>query len=252
MTGQAAGVAGTGTQPPAAAASGPRRQPWRAAFFVLMVLAIVAGVAWALLESRLFVVRGVEVTGTHLVTPAQVRSAADIPSGLPLIRVNEAAVAHRVERLRQVESAQVSRDWPNRMLISVTERVPALAVPGSQGYDLVDKHGVVVETVSEQPPDTPILALPGGSAQPSALRGNPAVYAAAVVVRELPRYLVKSLVSVRAPSAIEVTLRLRNGVSIVWGGTDRPAEKAKELAVLMRTHARSYDVSAPGTAVTSG
>jgi cell division protein FtsQ len=252
MTGQAAGVAGTGTQPPAAAAPGPRRQPWRAAFFVLMVLAIVAGVAWALLESRLFVVRGVEVTGTHLVTPAQVRSAADIPAGLPLIRVNEAAVAHRVERLRQVESAQVSRDWPNRMLISVTERVPALAVPGGQGYDLVDKHGVVVETVSEQPLDTPILALPGGSAQPSALRGNPAVYAAAVVVRELPRYLAKSLVSVRAPSAIEVTLRLRNGVSIVWGGTDRPAEKAKELAVLMRTHARSYDVSAPGTAVTSG
>lgn len=252
MTGQAAGVAGTGTQPPAAAAPGPRRQPWRAAFFALMVLAIVAGVAWALLESRLFVVRGVEVTGTHLVTPAQVRGAADIPAGLPLIRVNEAAVAHRVERLRQVQSAQVSRDWPNRMLISVTERVPALAVPGSQGYDLIDKHGVVVETVSEQPLDTPILALPGGSAQPSALRGNPAVYAAAVVVRELPRYLAKSLVSVRAPSAIEVTLRLRNGVSIVWGGTDRPAEKAKELAVLMRTHARSYDVSAPGTAVTSG
>jgi cell division protein FtsQ len=252
MTGQAAGVAGTGTQPPAAAAPGPRRQPWRAAFFALMVLAIVAGVAWALLESRLFVVRGVEVTGTHLVTPAQVRGAADIPSGLPLIRVNEAAVAHRVERLRQVQSAQVSRDWPNRMLISVTERVPALAVPGSQGYDLIDKHGVVVETVSEQPLDTPILALPGGSAQPSALRGNPAVYAAAVVVRELPRYLAKSLVSVRAPSAIEVTLRLRNGVSIVWGGTDRPAEKAKELTVLMRTHARSYDVSAPGTAVTSG
>jgi cell division protein FtsQ len=251
MTGQAAGVAGTGTQPPAPAAPGPGRQPWRAAFFALMVLAIVAGVAWALLESRFFVVRGVEVTGTHLVTPAQVRGAADIPAGLPLIRVNDAAVAHRVEQLRQVQSAQVSRDWPNRVLISVTERVPALAIPSSQGYDLIDKYGVVVETVSQQPLDTPILALPGGSAQPSALRGNPAVYAAAVVVRELPRYLARSLVSVRAPSATEVTLRLSNRVSIVWGGTDRPAEKAKELAVLMRRHARSYDVSAPGTAVTS-
>ncbi len=251
MTGQAAGVTGTGTRPPAAA-PGPRRQPWRAAFFALMVLAIVAGVAWALLESRFFVVRGVEVTGTHLVSPAQVRSAADIPAGLPLIRVNGAAVAHRVEQLRQVESAQVSRDWPDRVLISVTERVPALAIPSSQGYDLIDKHGVVVETVSEQPLDMPILDLPGGSAQLSALRGNPAVYAAAVVVRELPRYLSRSLVSVQAPTATEVTLRLRNGVSIVWGGTDRPAQKAKELAALLRTHARSYDVSAPGTAVTSG
>jgi cell division protein FtsQ len=250
--GPAAGVAGAGAQPPAGAASGPGRQPWRAAFFALMAIALVAGVGWALLESRFFVVRDVQVTGTHLVSPAEVRSAADIPAGLPLIRVNSATVAHRVERLRQVQSAQVSRDWPNRILVSVTERVPALAVPGSAGYDLIDKYGVVVETVSQQPLDMPILDLPGGSAQPSALRGNPAVYAAAVVVRELPRYLARELVSVQAPSSTEVTLRLGDGVSIVWGGTDRPAEKAKELGILMRTHARSYDVSAPGTAVTSG
>lgn len=256
MSRRAASVAGTGTgassPTPAAPDTGPGRQPWRSVFFALMAIAIVAGVAWALLESRFFVVRGVQVTGTHLVTPAQVRGAADIPAGLPLIRVNEAAVAHRVEQLRQAQSAQVSRDWPDRVLISVTERVPALAVPGSQGYDLIDKYGVVVETVSQQPLDTPILDRPAGSAPDSALRGNPAVYAAAVVVRELPRYLARSLASVRAPSPAEVTLRLSDGVTIIWGGTDRAAEKAKELTVLMRTHARTYDVSAPGTAVTSG
>ncbi len=251
MTRQAIGVAGTGTQQAATGPASPANQRWRAVFFALMAIAIVAGVAWALLESRLFVVRGVQVTGTHLVTPAQVRSAADIPSGLPLIRVNDAAVADRVEQLRQVQSARVTRDWPDKVLISVTERVPTLAVPLSQGYDLIDKYGVVVESVSEQPLDTPVLDLPAGSAQPAALRGNPAVYAAAVVVRELPRYLARQLVSVRAPSSTEVTLRLSDGVSIIWGGTGL-AEKAKELAVLMRTHARSYDVSAPDTAVTSG
>ena len=252
MTRQATGVAGTGTQQPAAGPASPANQRWRAVFFALMAIALVAGLGWALLESRFFVVRGVQVTGTHLVTPAQVRSAADVRAGVPLIRVNDAAVAHRVERLRQVQSARVTRDWPDKVLISVTERVPALAVPASQGYDLIDKYGVVVESVSEQPLDTPVLDLPAGSAQPAALRGNPAVYAAAVVVRELPRYLARKLVSVQAPSSTEVTLRLSGGVSIVWGGTDRAAEKAKELAVLMRTHARSYDVSAPGTAVTSG
>jgi cell division protein FtsQ len=252
MTRQATGVAGTGTEQPATGPASPANQRWRAAFFALMAIAIVAGVGWALLESRFFVVRGVQVSGTHLVTPAQVRSAADIPAGLPLIRVNDAVVAHRVEQLRQVRSARVTRDWPDTVAISVTERVPALAVPVSQGYDLIDQDGVVVESVSEQPLDMPILDLPAGSAQPAALRGNPAVYAAAVVVRELPRYLARKLVSVQAPSATEVTLRLSGGVSIVWGGTDRAAEKAKELAVLMRTHARSYDVSAPGTAVTSG
>jgi len=73
-----------------------------------------------------------------------------------------------------------------------------------------------------------------------------------VVVAELPRSLARSLRAVQAPSATGVTLTLRSGVTIVWGGTDRPAAKARELALLMRTHARHYDVSAPGTAVTSG
>ena len=181
------------------------------------------------------------------------RSAADIPAGLPLIRVNDAAVAHRVERLRQVQSAQVTRDWPDKVLISVTERVPALAVPVSQGYDLIDKYGVVVESVSQQPLDTPILDLPGrvGAAsraarQPGGLRGGGG--GPANCRDTWPGRWCRS----RRPAPTEVTLRLSDGVSIVWGGTDRPAEKAKELAVLMRTHARSYDVSAPGTAVTSG
>ncbi|HTT52944.1 MAG TPA: FtsQ-type POTRA domain-containing protein [Streptosporangiaceae bacterium] len=251
MTRQAADVAAAGRAQPAAGPADLSNQRWRAAFFALMAVAIVAGAGWALLESRFFVVRGVAVTGTHLVAPAEVRSAADIPAGLPLIRVNTTAVAHRVEQIPQVQSTQVSREWPDRVLISVTERTPALAVPSGHDFELIDKDGVVVESVSERPLDMPVLDLPAGT-QPAALRGSPDVYAAAVVVRELPRYLTRSLVSVQAPSAGQVTLRLSNGVSIIWGGADRAAEKAKELAVLMRTHARSYDVSAPGTAVTGG
>ena len=110
---------------PAAAARGSRpggHQPWRAAFFALAAVAIVFGVGWALLDSRFFVVRSVAVTGTHLVTGAEVRSAAAVPLGLPLIRLNSAMIAHRVEQIRQVESAQVSRDWPDGVTITVIER----------------------------------------------------------------------------------------------------------------------------------
>jgi len=39
-------------------------------------------------------------------------------------------------------------------------------------------------------------------------------------------------------------------VTVLWGGTDQAAAKAQELAILLRTHARYYDVSAPGTALT--
>ena len=220
-------------------------------FFVLAAVAIVAGVAWALLDSRFFVVRSIQVTGTHLVSQADVRAAAGIPLGLPLVRVDGAAAARRVERIRQVQSARVAVQWPDRVTIVVTEREPVLAVTSGGGYQLIDKYGVAVESAAAPPAGLPMLSVPAGTPV-SALRGSPAVHAAAVVVAELPRSLARSLRAVQAPSATGVTLTLRSGVTIVWGGTDRPAAKARELALLMRTHARHYDVSAPGTAVTSG
>jgi cell division protein FtsQ len=249
-------TANSGSAPAGRGSPPGRHQPWRAAFFALAAVAIVVGVGWALLDSRFFVVRSVTVTGTHLVTGAEVRSAAAIPPGLPLIRVNSATIAHRIERIRQVQSARVSRDWPDGVTITVIERRAVLAVWSGQGYQLIDKYGVVVESASRRPPALPSLelsAVPGsGPVSVPELRGSPAVYAAAVVLHELPRYLGRSVVSMQAPSATEVTLRLVHGITIVWGGTDRAAQKSRELAVLMRTHAHTYNVSAPGTAVTSG
>ena len=70
----------------------------RTAFFGVLILAILAGAAWALLGSSLLVVRHVRVTGNRLVPAAQVRSAAGIRAGQPLAQVNTAAAAHRVER----------------------------------------------------------------------------------------------------------------------------------------------------------
>ena len=102
-------------------AAKPRRTrtPWRAAFFVLAGVGIVAGVAWALLGSRLFVVRSVTVTGEHLVTSAQVVAAADVPVGTSLISVDAGQVARRVEGIWLVASVSLSYDWPDHLAISV-------------------------------------------------------------------------------------------------------------------------------------
>jgi cell division protein FtsQ len=212
---------------------------------------IVAGVAWALLGSRLLIVRSVQVTGaSQQVSRAQVLAAARIPAGLPLIRVNTATVAQRVEGIRQVESAQVSRNWPSTVVISVRLRTPVFAVAVNGGYALVDGYGVDVRNSARRPPGLPLLQLTGGAAGLSSLR--PVASAGAAVLRELPPRIARRVAVVSAPTPSEVSLQLANGAVIVWGDESRSAEKAKELALLMRTHARLYDVSAPDTAVTQG
>ena len=227
-----------------------RRAPWKAAFFALMATAIVAGAIWALLGSSLLVVRSVQVTGNHLVPRAEVLQAAAIKPGTPLARLNTAAIARRVERITQVQTARVSRHWPDAVVITVQERTPALAVASGGGYALIDKFGVVVLHAARRPDGMVLLA-----SSPSALaslRGSPAVMAAVTVLQQLPEPVRELVRAVAARSAATVTLDLRGGITVLWGGTDRPAPKAAELAILMRTKAAYYDLSDPGTAVTGG
>jgi cell division protein FtsQ len=236
-----------------------RRRPWRAAFFALAGVGIVAGVAWALLGSRLLVVRSVTVSGTHLVTQAQVIAAADVPLGTSLVGVNTGQVARRVEAIRQVASATVSKDWPDHLAITVRERVPVVAVRMADGgFDLVDPAGVIVRWSATDPAGLPLYET---SVAGDALHGDPALATVAAVLAELSPALSGQVADVEvdqvaagpgvtASEAYQVMLGLRDHKTVVWGGTDSAAQKNRELAILMHGSATYLDVSAPGTVVT--
>jgi cell division protein FtsQ len=225
-----------------------RSRRWLAVWLLLAAMVITGGVAWTLLGSGLFAVRAVVVTGTRLVPESEVLAAARIQPGTPLIQVNTTGIARRILGIRQVLVVRVSRSWPDRVVIAIRERTPALAVAVPGGFDLVDAYGVVVELVRTRPATMPVYAT---TAPVSELPGDPDVSAAAAVLGELPATLRSTLASVTVPSPDQVTLQLRGGVTVVWGGPGDAAAKAKELAILMATPARYYDVSSPATAVTN-
>jgi len=251
-----AGARGAARGARAAGSRTGRRRPrtrWRAAFFALAGVAIVGGVGWALLGDRLLVVRSVTVTGTRVLTPEQVISAADVPLGTPLLSVDAGTVTRRVEAAHPVvASVTVTEDWPDHLAITVTERVPAMAVRMADGgYDLVDPTGVVVRYAKAKPAALPLLVT---SLSGSALRGNAAVTAAADVLAELQPWLARQVAEVTVASVPagppQVTLSLRDGKTVQWGSAGNAAQKNRELSVLLPGQARDVDVSAPGTAVT--
>jgi cell division protein FtsQ len=96
------------------------------------------------------------------------------------------------------------------------------------------------------------LPLYQTSVDGGALRGNPGLATAAAVLAELSPALSKQVAEVSGTpgGANQVLLGLRDGKTILWGGTDYAAQKNRELAVLLSGAARYIDVSAPGTVVT--
>jgi cell division protein FtsQ len=217
---------------------------WKVSFFALAVAGAVAILTWVVLGPKLLVVRSVEVTGTHLVPRSEVLARAAIPDGQPLARVNTSAAAHRIDAITQIQAVTVSRNWPDQIVITVTERKAVLAIPDGSIFYLVDPTGVAVQQVSRPPVGMPRLVAYGK------LLHNPAVTAAASVLISLPSSLAREVKSLTVPTPDAVTLHLADGVAVDWGVSGLTAQKARVLAILMHTHARYYDVSAPGTAAT--
>lgn len=224
-----------------------RRDPWKAVFFAVAAVGLVVGIAWALLGSSFFVVRSVRVSGSVAVRRSTVLAAAGVRLGTPLIRVDTGAVARRVERITQVLSASVTTSWPDSVVIWIKRRTAVLAVAAHGGFDRMDRYGVVLGWGPARPSGLVLLASPPGPAQ--TLRGSKAVFSAGTVVAGLPAWLRHRITAVRA-AGTSVTLLLRGGETVTWGGPGRAAAKAAELAILLRTGARYYDVSDPVTVVT--
>lgn len=220
--------------------SGPWRPSRRAVIIAVAVTVVVAVLAtWLIAFSSVFGVRTVEVRGVHALTAAQVRSAAAITKGTPLVRLDTAAVTRRVEQLADVESAEVSTSFPSTVVITVVERVPVGYVQLGGRTMLVDRTGDQYHQVAGVPAGLPKFVVPVGS---SARTTGGAV---AVVAAALSPSLRKQVLSVQALDPGAITLVLTQGRLVQWGSADRSADKARILPVLLGQGASHIDVSNP-------
>jgi len=208
----------------------------------LVVAVVVAGLV-VVYQTSVFAVRGVTVRGVRTLAPATVARTAAVPVGAPLAGVDLAAVADRVRTLAPVESVRVSRDWPHTILVSVTERTPAAAVPHGDAVRLVDASGVPFRTVGSAPARLPVLAVahPGPRDVPTR--------AGLRVLRQLTPQLRSRLVRVEVPRPTRIRLVLAHGRTVVWGDSSSGTRKAEAATALLGKDGDVIDVSAPDLVV---
>lgn len=217
-----------------------KRRLLRRGALALAAAAPLVLLGWVLLGSSLLAVRTVVVTGEARLTAAQVEAAASVVPGTPLARVDTAAVARRVRALGPVAAVSVTRSWPHGLRITVVERVPVVGVQSAAGVALLDAQGVQIAVV----PALPAGVLRLQVAQPG--RDDPATEAALGVLRGLPKPLRAQVTTVAASTPEQVTLVLRGGRQVLWGGDTDGGVKAAALRDLLKMPGTVFDVSAPG------
>ena len=109
---------------------------------VIALAAVAIGVAVGRFFSSLLAIRVVEVNGLSTVPKETVIDAAGIKIGQPLARLDTGDATSRVADIPAVAHVEVTRQWPHTVVLTVTERKPAIAVPHGTAYAIYDATGV--------------------------------------------------------------------------------------------------------------
>jgi cell division protein FtsQ len=240
-------------------APAPRLRLSRRGFAVIGVLlaALVGAACWLVFFSSVLDVRTVTVSGTSVLTPAQVLAAAKVPLGGPLERLDTGAVQARVEQaLPRVARAVVSVDLPHTVRVRITERVAVAAIrePGGE-YAQVDATGVRFATARSVPAGVPVVELELSAAGKSALADFPEaalIDGAVRIATSLPPAIAGRTTDVVVHSYDDMELQLAGGATVLWGSPERDPRKAVVLAALLKQSAAVYNVTAPDDPALSG
>ncbi|MFF1703548.1 cell division protein FtsQ/DivIB [Streptomyces sp. NPDC058252] len=244
--------------------SGPPRPPRlgrlrRPRTLIILMIAVVltgAAVVWVLYGSQWLRVERVSASGMRVLTAEQVREAAAVPVGSPLISVDTDAIEERLRRkLPRIDSVDVVRSWPHGIGLKVTERTPVLMVKKGAKFDEVDAKGVRFATVSDAPQGVPVLELTVSRSVGLRRFGTDRLVREAVrVAGDIPAAVAQDTRTVKVRSYDSISLELKGGRSVEWGSDEKGDTKARTLTALMKAapQARHFDVSAPTAPASSG
>ena len=217
---------------------------WKYVVVSVLLVAVVVTAGWLVFFSATLAVSKVDVAGNQLLSDQKVLRIAAVPEGEQLAFVDLDDAARRVATLSEVKAVDVTRAWPDGVLITVTERTAIAVVDIAGKIRGLDAEGIVFRDYKSAPPGLPRV-------RPTTSAGTDALKEAAGVVAALPDDLAARVDHVEVQTIDQITLVLRDGRQVLWGSADESELKATVLVTLLQNQeAKVYDVSVPGSPVT--
>lgn len=217
---------------------------WRYVIGSVLLVVLTVAAIYLVFVSPVLTVKHVDVQGESLLSRQQVLDAAEVPAGAHLAELDLQAIRARVGALAPVKRVDVSRTWPDGVLIRVTERRAVAVVEIGGRYQAMDADGVLFRDYPRPPVGMPRVVTTSDTS-------SSALADAARVIAALPSGLAARVDHIEVRSVDQISLAMRGGAIVIWGSDAQSALKAEVLARLLPHPAHTYDVSVPGQPVTS-
>jgi len=229
--------------PPRGVTSARRaRHPRRRRRLLLAGAAGLGLVYWVGWQSPLTLVEHVVVDAPRGISAEAIRLASGISAADRVPAVDPEAVRLGImTAIPAVADVELERSLPDTIRLAVTARTPLAAVEAGKGYYVMDAEGVVYDKVGKVK-DLPVIRA-RTDADREVARG---------VLLAIPEDLRGRVTRITSKSRDNVTLVLKGGATVRWGGVEDSDLKARVLAGLTAVKATKYDVSAPLLPTTAG
>jgi cell division protein FtsQ len=114
-------------------------------------------------------------------------------------------------------------------------------VSRGDGFAVIDADGVLFRDYPRRPKHLPLISAEEDVDRDAMIEG-------AAVAGSMPAEIRGRVDHVEVESIDRISLVLRDGRTVMWGSSDRSADKADVLQTLMKAQpkAKEYDVSVPG------
>lgn len=231
-----------------------RRARWTLILYrlaaALAVIAVVAAGIWVVWFSPIFALNANNLTITGSsddFDDSAVVAQVEAQAGIPLLRVDLAAIEAAAAEDPAVLEAEASLDWPTGVQVEITRRVPVFAVEHGSTYDYVATDGVTVSSGNASVGDLLILSMDGYGTD----RAAEQIELAVAVYSNLGEDLLEQVESLKVTGR-SVSLLLTSGATVVWGTEADSDLKGQILDLLVaEVSASTYDVSDPSRPVTT-
>lgn len=206
---------------------------------VLVIVALSGLVAWTLLRAPLFSIRDLEIEGAVRADPVEALAAGGVAIGRPMVTADLGAATERLLTDPWIASASIVREWPDRIVVNLVERIVVGSVECSSGTVAVAVDGTVL------PNADPALEAVGRIAISTipcdSLAADRGVAMALEFLAELPPRIARGIT---ITAGVEGLVGTTDRYLIRLGAADRGAEKARALVAVLN------DPPEPGSVIT--
>jgi cell division protein FtsQ len=216
--------------------------------------ALLGELVLALLFSPRFRVREVEVRGLRTLDSRAVMPCTGVRPETGLWAISTGRMRARLEAIPAVESAVVSRHWPNRLAITIRERVPVAFIRCGMGIVYLDRRRVVFTGARSETDGVPELKGVAVNLGRLGQVQRSRALTSAMAALEAAQQAELAVAQVIARGRSDLELILSDGTGLRLGRPEQLALKLSQAKVallqLQPLHKVEYvDVSYPDAAV---